>query len=434
MREIQDGNNTLTYVLPDVIDPSETVCVTLHIPKNKFHLMAFKGAIWDLCNWWNWERDDAHTATQVAQVWRRVFRSMEFTDCNQQPLSFADLDMESEEMAQLTQEVCDDQGNCLFQYRCDVCGSWHTAATTDQVNAPHSPSAGSPQPGPDGGSITVCSKLFANNTLLLSAPVSSGDTVTIISADGSGNDGGEVQWRCPDGGTYFGGLCDDPAVSFPGGDPVNSAPHMSLLLLVSGVYYPFYPGPFPYTLVPITIPGGITAANAEFIVNDSAIGNNKGDYNICYKQVNNQPGSWTRTLDFRLSDQGFVYVPIGGVDYGSWIGGSGWQSTPYPPGGAGATVLAIHKLFSASTFLSANITCNQTPAATGSGAGNSVILKHAGTNVAIVDLGSVFSGTQTDSWSGSQTVDEILISPSSGNSALFTEITMVLTGNGTPPF
>jgi len=57
--------------LPEVIDP-ERVCFTINIPNEPSHLRAFFGAINQLGEWYNWERDPEKLGTQVAQVWRDV--------------------------------------------------------------------------------------------------------------------------------------------------------------------------------------------------------------------------------------------------------------------------------------------------------------------------------------------------------------------------
>jgi len=57
--------------LPSVIDP-ELKAFCISIPNDTNHIRAFFGCLQQLAEWWNWERDDDHTGTLVAQVWRRV--------------------------------------------------------------------------------------------------------------------------------------------------------------------------------------------------------------------------------------------------------------------------------------------------------------------------------------------------------------------------
>lgn len=71
--------------IPDVIDPPESMQMTLCIPKNRDHMAAFFGALYQLTVWQSWQEDDAHNGTLVAQVWWRYFlswnRSMNDIDC-----------------------------------------------------------------------------------------------------------------------------------------------------------------------------------------------------------------------------------------------------------------------------------------------------------------------------------------------------------------
>lgn len=74
------------WELPDVIDPPESMEVTICIPKNVTHMKAFWGALLELTFWNNWQPDPEHKGTLVARVWYRYFlswqRSMnELPDC-----------------------------------------------------------------------------------------------------------------------------------------------------------------------------------------------------------------------------------------------------------------------------------------------------------------------------------------------------------------
>lgn len=59
------------YLLPEEIDPPRK-CFTLEIPDEPFHRAAFFGALESLTKWWNWQRDENHTAAEVTRVWRDV--------------------------------------------------------------------------------------------------------------------------------------------------------------------------------------------------------------------------------------------------------------------------------------------------------------------------------------------------------------------------
>lgn len=61
------------YVLPDVVDPSETICFQVYVPDDQFHIAAFMGQLWELTRWYNWAKNDAHTAILVADVWKQIY-------------------------------------------------------------------------------------------------------------------------------------------------------------------------------------------------------------------------------------------------------------------------------------------------------------------------------------------------------------------------
>src|SRR5213075_870577 len=64
----QDGG----YPLPEIVDP-ETITFCITVPNERFHLLAFWGALWSLTRWWNWQRDDDHKGKLVAEVWRSLW-------------------------------------------------------------------------------------------------------------------------------------------------------------------------------------------------------------------------------------------------------------------------------------------------------------------------------------------------------------------------
>jgi hypothetical protein len=66
------NNSDGGYRLPDVIDPEESICVTVRVPNDLMHLIAFWGALEELARWWNWERDALKRGREAAAVWRAV--------------------------------------------------------------------------------------------------------------------------------------------------------------------------------------------------------------------------------------------------------------------------------------------------------------------------------------------------------------------------
>lgn len=62
------------WLLPEVIDPPMR-CVSFEIPDDQNHMMAFWGALNELTYWFNWQRDDAHTASPVAYKWQTIIQA-----------------------------------------------------------------------------------------------------------------------------------------------------------------------------------------------------------------------------------------------------------------------------------------------------------------------------------------------------------------------
>lgn len=62
---------TKAWLLPDVVDPVETVCVQIEVPKDDAHIRAFFGALERLSMSYNWAWDGNKTGLDVANVWQR---------------------------------------------------------------------------------------------------------------------------------------------------------------------------------------------------------------------------------------------------------------------------------------------------------------------------------------------------------------------------
>ncbi len=59
------------WILPAVIDPPETVCFQIAVPKDDMHIAAFLGALQELAYSYNWEWDGLKSGLAVARVWER---------------------------------------------------------------------------------------------------------------------------------------------------------------------------------------------------------------------------------------------------------------------------------------------------------------------------------------------------------------------------
>lgn len=76
------------YMLPDVIDPPNSVCVKVMVPDNPYHMAAFIGALDSLGRWYNWQRDPDKKGKEVAAVWRPIVEAARLSNCEDEPMNF----------------------------------------------------------------------------------------------------------------------------------------------------------------------------------------------------------------------------------------------------------------------------------------------------------------------------------------------------------
>jgi len=69
-------NPRAKWVLPEVIDPPDRLCFQIEVPNDKFHIAAFKGALYTLTSAVSWADDLDHTAKAVAAVWAEIYDNL----------------------------------------------------------------------------------------------------------------------------------------------------------------------------------------------------------------------------------------------------------------------------------------------------------------------------------------------------------------------
>lgn len=307
------------YTLPDVIDPPQRRCITIEIPDNIFHYAAFYGQILALSRAYSWGNDTAHTALEVAKVWKRVLDTLR--NCENPPSCGGT----SEGDEQLIRQ--NPTNPCLLENSINGTDWCVWADLSKCIPSGTQPGSGTPQPAPGGGQQCYHAQMTASNKWLLPTLVNAGDVIQVTNAKGAASDG-TVSWFCPNGALFQLGACFGSG-STSGGDPLNTQPHMTLIAKINGVYYNVYN-------TTLTVPGGVSAAAVEFQVNDSSLSDNYGDltWDVCI--TNNAAATWTHTFDFTTSDGGFASdAPNGG---GVYTLGVGWQSN-----NAGTNTLGIHR-------------------------------------------------------------------------------------------
>jgi hypothetical protein len=288
------------YVLPEVIDPPR-ICTTVQVPNDIQHIGAFLGAIRGLASAYNWADDTAHTAKDVALVWRDVFDNIVMGNCSE---IFGD-------------DVQFRQDGCKLQISVD-CVNWQTifdASLCIVRGASQQGTAGELEPG---ACYETDVTLSGNGQWISPVPVKDGYTVTISLADG-GWAPGDGTWACPSGQVYTLGFCGLPNAAAGGGAPLPAAPLGRLVAVANAIGYDAYNQSF--------VIGG-TAALVDLILqmNDSDISNNAGSVSFHVSICATAEIPWDHTYDFTVSDQGWAAFIAGGVPLATYSAGNGWRS------------------------------------------------------------------------------------------------------------
>jgi len=304
-------NPPAKWVLPAVVDPPTSTCWKINVPDDRFHKAAFWGALLDLASAYKWQDDPAHTAKDVALVWRDVIENM--VKCEPVVVMHGGI-VEDFEMPIRVDCDCRVWVTC-----CD--GTEVELATVGMIEKPGQPGPDSPPPPPGGACETYHATFDAKSQWLLPATVYAGDVLTFSNAKGAGWDGAFAGiWRCPSGQTFFAGACIG-APGPQGGDPASSQNHMQFVALIDGTYYPADTGV-------ITVPGGVSNAQVVIQVNDSDLTDNSGSYSLDIELCNNSGDKFSHTFDFVVSEAGWEPVLDSGTPRATYNPGNGWDENP----------------------------------------------------------------------------------------------------------
>lgn len=287
------------WPLPGVVNPPGRKLITLCIPDEPAHIAAFRGALLSLASASKWQDDTLHTAKDVANVWK---------------------------------EVIVDEGSCL-EFRQDDCHLYMVvngietliyngqecidALINEGYLNPGVPND-SIGPKPSGTCIPYSFDLQVYEEFYIPQLVSSGDTLSFSNLTGGTTDllGLDVFWYCPTGAAYLLGACSGPRGSAVTGDPLQTAPHLSLIVRIGSSYYDVIgDGTF-------VVPEGITSQPCAVLLNISrtlgitASGNVRGILTYC------QNAQWCYDFDFTTSSGNWSSA----AGYSSiWSNGNGWQ-------------------------------------------------------------------------------------------------------------
>jgi len=269
-------------MLPLVVHPPDTLCFQLEIPNDPGYLSAFYGAIGQLAQWRTWELDDAHTANDVAAVWRAIYFALSPDNCVK-PKDVIGTGGEDDFMLRQNPD-----NPCLLESSVDGI-TWCAWADLSKCLTANPAQPGPAGPGPTSGNSQIhCLSLDANGKAILPIAVQGNWTIELLDREGGWTDG--AAWYCPNGDTFVGGLCSTIGRSNSGGDPVPSAWHMSTVAEINGA---FYDG---NSL--IIVPSGLTDQQVVFQANDASLSDNSGNIHFCVKVTNPPVGPIFLTYNF----------------------------------------------------------------------------------------------------------------------------------------
>jgi len=257
------------WVLPEVVEPPDSVCFQVPVPNDRQHIAAFLGAIFNLAKPYNWENDNAHTALAVGRVWLGIFEALRRNNCECPPNGAEGGD----DMPRLRQNP---DNPCILEQEC-LPDQWVTlfdASLCLQAN-PGQPSPGGSGPAP-GETHEICLRLSGNGQVLLPIAVQGNWTIEIEQRQGGWTDGGG-NWYCPNGQSYTLGLCTGVG-GLNGADPKPTALHMSIVAQIDSLWYDGNGL--------IVVPAGLTDQQVVFQANDASLSDNFGDVSFCVKVTN----------------------------------------------------------------------------------------------------------------------------------------------------
>lgn len=323
-------NPPAKWVLPDVVDP-DRLCIQIEVPNDPAHIAAFRGALLNLANAYRWADDPAHTAKDVALVWRDIIDNMGewgcsmLTDVRQNDtlpcVLEKNLSGEWQPFANL--RYCPPNlriSGGKIQYYDEGTQTWVDYPTDTGGSAP----GGQPgvQPGGDEPiPAGVCEEIIlttqGNGLMAVPFRVVPGDNVYISGVIGGWSHDGSIvsfEWTCGTGKQYAFGMCG----SVDGDDTgsIVAAYPLGRLICQYGDHF------FDAQADSFDIPVEWDEATLFLRMNDPDLSNNAGSVTA---KVTVCSGAWCFEWDFTTGTQGWTLTGAtardGGGLYGTGAGG-----------------------------------------------------------------------------------------------------------------
>jgi len=336
----------LKWVIPEVINPDESVCFTVPVPNDIHHIGAFYGAMFLLSKPYAWADDPDHKALEVAAVWKEIFDNLERCMPEDWRIRLNPDD------CTIIQQFDEDLG--IFIDVIDLACAVDTIFG-EEFPPTNPPGRGQPgeQPGggdPDPGTcFDLDLTIHANQRTLIPLPIAEGWTISFSNVRGAWNDGYAPfvgEWYCWQGFQFILGTCQSayhrPAEMT---DPLSTAYHMQLIFQIPGSTYVAVDPTTAYT-VPSMTPDGSYWIQA----NDGPLDDNSGDISLHVQACS--PGS-SHTYDFKVSDGGFAPddTIIGTLNPAPiWTDGVGWIADTNQVGQTPTTIFNFISKTLGSTF------------------------------------------------------------------------------------
>jgi len=263
-------NPPLKFTLPDVIDPPDRICFQVNVPNNIYHIGAFRGALMKLASAIFWADDAAHTAKDVALVWRDVYDNVRI--CPDCPDGSGNSGITLEDF--MSQQIRKKPENpCIIQMWCiDEWVDWYdpTACVPGSIRQQTNG-----EPIVPGSCREWDVLLDSRQKWLLPVAVNSGDIITITDTQGATNDGTLLIWDCADGQNYLLGICSGGQITGVS-DPAPDVYHQRLIANIDGTYYD------AFNQV-IAVPTGVSDGQVEFQINTETLSANSGSISFHVK-------------------------------------------------------------------------------------------------------------------------------------------------------